>query len=115
MDEKILVFPSDVDAQIREMEYLFSQSLRVLGDHVKSKMKGRGMAVVRMVMDIAECSRSPRLTFYNHEEELERLAALDAELKKLSRSACEAADRLAREEADYEIATKQAWIAAAVE
>ncbi|KAK2450743.1 hypothetical protein QL285_009845 [Trifolium repens] len=112
MDEEVLVFPSDVDAEIREMEYLFSQSLRALGDHVKSKIKGRGMAAVRVVMDIAESSRAPRLTFYNHEEELERLAALDAELKKLSRSACEAAERIVREEGAYEIATEQAWIAA---
>ncbi|KAK2410539.1 hypothetical protein QL285_045900 [Trifolium repens] len=112
MDEEVLVFPSDVDAEIREMEYLFSQSLRVLDDHVKSKIKGRGMAAVRVVMDIAESSRAPRLTFYNHEEELERLAALDAELKKLSRSACETAERIAREEGAYEIATEQAWIAA---
>ena len=66
-------------------------------------------------MNTAERSRAPRLTLYNHEEELERLAALDAELKKLSRSACEAAERLAREEAEYEIATEQAWIAAVVE
>jgi hypothetical protein len=115
MDEEVLVFPSDIDAEIREMEYLFSQSLRALGDHVKSKIKGRGMAAVRVVMNTAERSRAPRLTFYNHEEELERLAALDAEFKKLSRSACEAADRLAREEANYEIATEQVWIATAVE
>ncbi|KAK2352411.1 hypothetical protein QL285_096403 [Trifolium repens] len=114
MDEEVLIFPSDVDAEIREMEYLFGQSLRVLGDHVKSKIKDRGMAAVRVVMSTAERSRAPRLTFYNHEEELERLAALDAELKKLSRSACEAAERLAREEIEYEIATEQAWIAAAV-
>ncbi|KAK2422781.1 hypothetical protein QL285_033286 [Trifolium repens] len=94
------------------MEYLFSQSLRVLGDHVKSKIKGRGMAVVREIMDIAESSHAPRLTVYNHEEELERLAALDAEIKKLARSACETAERLIREEGAYELATEQAWIAA---
>jgi hypothetical protein len=39
MDEEVLIFPSDVDAEIREMEYLFSQSLKVLGDHVKYKIK----------------------------------------------------------------------------
>ncbi|KAK2389565.1 hypothetical protein QL285_063147 [Trifolium repens] len=112
MDEEVLIFPSDVDSEIREMEHLFSQSLRILGDHVKSKIQGRGIAAVRDLMDIAESSRAPRLTFYNHEEELERLAALDAELKKLSRSACEAAKRIAREEGAYELAAEQAWIAA---
>ncbi|KAK2443309.1 hypothetical protein QL285_014423 [Trifolium repens] len=70
------------------------------------------MAAVRTLMDIAETSRAPRLTFYIHEKELERLAALDAKLKKLSKSACEAAERLAREESAYEIAAEQAWKAA---
>ncbi|WJX62133.1 hypothetical protein P8452_47162 [Trifolium repens] len=118
IDEEVLVFPSDVDAEIREMEYLFSQSLRILGNHLKSKIQGRGMTVVTDLFDIAERSRAPRLTFYNHEKELERLATLDAEFKKLSRNACEAAARLDREEATYEnmvLATEQAWIAAAAE
>jgi hypothetical protein len=39
MDEEVLVFPSDIDAEIREMEYLFSQSLRILGNHLKSKIQ----------------------------------------------------------------------------
>jgi hypothetical protein len=69
---------------------------------VKSKVKGRGMAAVRQLMDIAESSSAPRLTLYNHEKELERLAAL---------SACEAAERITREEGAYEIAAEQAWIA----
>ncbi|KAK2362152.1 hypothetical protein QL285_087239 [Trifolium repens] len=118
IDEEVLVFPSDVDAEIRQMEYLFSQSLRILGNHLKSKIQGRGMTAVRDLFDIAERSRAPRLTFYNHEKELERLATLDVEFKKLSRNACEATARLAREEATYEnmvLATEQAWIAAAAE
>ncbi|KAK2389593.1 hypothetical protein QL285_063172 [Trifolium repens] len=118
MDEEVLVFPSDVDSEIRDMEYLFSESLRILGNHLKSKIQGRGMTAVMDLFDIADRSRAPRLTFYNHEEELERLATLDVEFKKLSRYACEAAERLAREEASYEdivLATEQAWIAAAVE
>jgi hypothetical protein len=115
MDEETLIFPSDVDASIREMEYLFSQSLRTLGDHVKSKIKGKGMTAVSVIMDTAERSHAPRLTFYNHEEELARLAALDAEIKKLARSACETAEKLIREEAEYERATDQARIAAEIE
>ncbi|KAK2374399.1 hypothetical protein QL285_075365 [Trifolium repens] len=101
IDEEVLVFPSDVDAEIRQMEYLFSQSLRILGNHLKSKIQGRGMTAVRDLFDIAERSSAPRLTFYNHEKELERLATLDAEFKKLSRNACEAAERLVDEEARY--------------
>jgi hypothetical protein len=115
MDEETLIFPSDVDAEIREMEYLFSQSLRTLGDHVKSKIKGKGMTAVSVIMDTAERSHAPRLTFYNHEEELARLAALDAEIKKLARSACETAEKLIREEAEYERATDQARIDAEIE
>ncbi|KAK2423368.1 hypothetical protein QL285_033824 [Trifolium repens] len=112
MDEETLIFPSDVDAEIREMESIFSQSLRTLGDHVKSKIKGKGMTAVNMIMEEAERSHAPRLTFYNHEEECARLAALDAEIKQLARSACETAEKLISEEGAYELATEQAWIAA---
>ncbi|WJX89979.1 hypothetical protein P8452_71926 [Trifolium repens] len=112
MDEETLIFPSDVDAEIREMEYLFSQSLRTLGDHVKSKIKGKRMTAVSVIMDTAERSNAHRLTLYNHEEEIARLAALDAEIKKLARSACETAEKLISEEGAYELATKQVWIAA---
>ncbi|KAK2354089.1 hypothetical protein QL285_091648 [Trifolium repens] len=118
MDEEVLIFPSDIDAEIREMEYLFSQSLRILGNHLKSKIQDRGMTAVRELMDIAERSCAPRLTFYNHENELQRLEALDAENKRLLRIACEAADRLVREEAAYEsmvLIAEQARIAAEVE
>jgi hypothetical protein len=118
MDEEVLVFPSDIDAEIREMEYLFSQSLRILGNHLKSKIQDRGMTAVKELMSITERSCAPRLTFYNHEEELQRLKPLAAEYKRLSGFACEAADRLAREEAAYDgivLTTEQARIAVAVE
>ncbi|KAK2352381.1 hypothetical protein QL285_096375 [Trifolium repens] len=118
MDEEVLIFPSDIDAKIREMEYLFSQSLKILGNHMKTKIQDRGMTAVRELMGIVERSCAPRLTFYNHEEELQRLQALDAENKRLLRIACEAADRLVREEAAYEsmvLTTEQARIAVEVE
>jgi hypothetical protein len=115
MDEEALVFPSDIDAEIREMEYLFGQSLRILGTHLKSKIQGRGMATVRSLFDIAERSHAPRLTLYNHEEEIARLAALDAEIKELAKSAFETAEKLLREEAEYERATDQARIDAEIE
>jgi hypothetical protein len=101
MDEEVLVFPSDIDAEIREMEYRFSQSLRILGNHMKSKIQGRGMAAVRELFGIAERSRAPRLTYYNHEEELQRLEALAAENKRLLSIACDAANRLVSEEVEY--------------
>ncbi|WJX68740.1 hypothetical protein P8452_53083 [Trifolium repens] len=70
------------------------------------------MNTARELFEIAERSCAPRLTFYNHEEECARLAALDAEIKKLARSACETAEKLISEEGVYELTTKQAWIAA---
>jgi GTPase involved in cell partitioning and DNA repair len=70
------------------------------------------MNTARELFEIAERSCAPRLTFYNHEEECARLAALDAEIKKLARSACETAEKLINEEGVYELATEQAWIAA---
>ncbi|WJX76485.1 hypothetical protein P8452_59899 [Trifolium repens] len=111
-EEEALIFPSDFDADVREMEYLFSQSLQILSTHLKNKTKDRGMNTARELFEIAERSCAPRLTFYNHEKELARLTALDAEIKKLARSACETAEKLISEEGVYELATEQAWIAA---
>ncbi|KAK2409814.1 hypothetical protein QL285_045216 [Trifolium repens] len=111
-EEKALIFPSDLDADVREIEYLFSQSLQILSTHLKNKTKDRGMNTARELFEIAERSCAPRLTFNNHEEECARLAALDAEIKKLARSACETAEKLISEEGVYELTTKQAWIAA---
>jgi hypothetical protein len=53
MEEEVLIFPSDIDAKIRELEDKFSQSLRLLGGYVKSKIQGRGMNAVTQVMDAA--------------------------------------------------------------
>ncbi|KAK2423680.1 hypothetical protein QL285_034119 [Trifolium repens] len=111
-EEEALIFPSDFDADVREMEYLFSQSLQILSTHLKNKTKDRGMNTARELFEFAERSCAPRLTFYNHEEECARLAALDAEIKKLARSACETVEKLISEEGVYELATEQAWIAA---
>jgi hypothetical protein len=40
MEKETLVFPSDVDAEIRDMESKFSETLRLLGNHVKERIKG---------------------------------------------------------------------------
>ncbi|KAK2404844.1 hypothetical protein QL285_054149 [Trifolium repens] len=112
MDEEVLVFPSDFDAEVREMEYLFSQSLRILSTHLKHKVQGRGMATVRSLFDIVEQSRAPRLTFYNHIEEQTRLSVL-ASLRTASANA----QIMALQEADYlqTVEDEQARIAAEAE
>jgi hypothetical protein len=46
MEEEVMVFPSDVDAEIRDLEMKFRESLRVLGGYVKSKIQGKGMSAV---------------------------------------------------------------------
>ncbi|KAK2415428.1 hypothetical protein QL285_037909 [Trifolium repens] len=81
MDEQVLVFPSDFDAEVREMEHLFSQSMKILSTHLKNKVQGRGMATLRSLFDIMEGLNAPRLTFYNHEKEQARIAA-EAEEKR---------------------------------
>ncbi|KAK2351859.1 hypothetical protein QL285_096874 [Trifolium repens] len=81
MDEQTLVFPSDFDAEVREMEYLFSQSLTILSTHLKNKVQGRGMATLRSLFDIMERLNAPRLTLYNHEDEQARITA-EAEQKR---------------------------------
>ncbi|KAK2352151.1 hypothetical protein QL285_096466 [Trifolium repens] len=74
-EEEALIFPSDLDAEVRELEYLFSQSLKILSSHLKDKIKGRGANTVRELFETAERLSAPMLTFYNHEEEQARIAA----------------------------------------
>ncbi|KAK2369120.1 hypothetical protein QL285_082273 [Trifolium repens] len=116
MDEEVLVFPSDIDAEVRKMEYLFSQSLRILGTHLKSKIQGRGMAAVINLFDCIERSRAPKLTFYNHVEEQNRLNLLTA-IEESLRTASANANALISEEVAYLrfVEAEQARIAAEVE
>ncbi|KAK2382117.1 hypothetical protein QL285_069671 [Trifolium repens] len=109
MEEEVFIFPSDIDAEVREMEHLFSQSLRVLSTHVKSRVQGKGMAAVRSLFEIMEHSSAPRLTFYNHVEEQIRLSVLAS-----LRTASESAQIMALQEATYlhSVENEQARIAA---
>ncbi|KAK2404216.1 hypothetical protein QL285_053580 [Trifolium repens] len=100
MEKETLVFPSDVDAEIRDMESKFSETLRLLGNHVKERIKGKGMDAISHIMASANHSQAPRLTFYNHEAELKRLELLAA-IQESTRMASEAAERLVDEEARY--------------
>ncbi|KAK2395053.1 hypothetical protein QL285_056819 [Trifolium repens] len=117
MEEEVLIFPSDVDAKIRELEQKFSQSLRLLGGYVKRRIAGRGMEALSQIMSAAERSHALRLTFFNHEEEHQRLNLLAAVNESIRRS-LEAAIRLNEEEATYArmvVDAEQARIAAEVE
>jgi hypothetical protein len=40
----------DVDAEIRDMESKFCETLKLLGDHVKNRIKGKGMAAINHIM-----------------------------------------------------------------
>ncbi|KAK2402789.1 hypothetical protein QL285_052278 [Trifolium repens] len=105
MEEEVLIFPSDVDAKIRELENKFSQSLRLLGGYVKRKIQGRGMNALSQIMEAAERSHAPRLTFFNHEEELQQLEfqrlEFQAAVNESIRRSLEAAKRLTAEEIHY--------------
>ncbi|KAK2389713.1 hypothetical protein QL285_063286 [Trifolium repens] len=117
MEEEVLIFPSDVDAKIRELEEKFSQSLRLLGGYVKRRIEGRGMDALSQIMSAAERSHALRLTFFNHEEERQRLEVVAAVNESIRRS-LEAAIRLNIEEVVYERAVEnaeQARIAAEIE
>ncbi|KAK2352404.1 hypothetical protein QL285_096397 [Trifolium repens] len=100
MEKETLVFPSDVDAEIRDLESKFSETLKLLGDHVKDRIKGKGMDAISHIMASANHSHAPRLTFYNHEEEHKRLELLAA-IHESTRMSSEAAERLVEEEARY--------------
>jgi uncharacterized protein YnzC (UPF0291/DUF896 family) len=100
MEEEELIFPSDVDAEILNLEGKFSESLRLLGDYVKNKIKGRGMDIVTRVVEYAEHASAPRLTNYNHEEERILQEQVLATVQENARKTFEEAKRLAEEEAE---------------
>ncbi|KAK2356822.1 hypothetical protein QL285_094145 [Trifolium repens] len=81
-EEEALIFPSDIDADVRELEYLFGKSLRILSTHLKDKIKGRGANTVRELFEIVEKLNAPRLTSYNHVKEQVRIAAEEEEKRQ---------------------------------
>ncbi|KAK2395702.1 hypothetical protein QL285_057412 [Trifolium repens] len=81
-EEEALIFPSDIDADVRELEYLFGKSLRILSTHLKDKIKGRGVNTVRELFEIVEKLNAPRLTSYNHVKEQARIAAEEEEKRQ---------------------------------
>ncbi|KAK2423122.1 hypothetical protein QL285_033597 [Trifolium repens] len=116
-EEEVLIFPSDIDSKIRELEDMFNESLKLLGDHMKGKIEGRGMNALNQIMHAEEVSHALKLTNFNHEEECQRLELLAAVNESISTS-LEACERLAEEEARYArmvIDSEQARIAAEVE
>ncbi|KAK2404641.1 hypothetical protein QL285_053960 [Trifolium repens] len=109
MEEEVLIFPSDVDAKIRELEEKFSQSLRLLGGHVKRRIEGRGMEALSQIMSAAERSHALRLTFFNHEEECQRLAFLAAVNESITRSLDDEQARIAAEMERQRLAEQEAF------
>ncbi|KAK2451516.1 hypothetical protein QL285_010564 [Trifolium repens] len=107
-EEEALIFPSDMDAEVRELEYLFGKSLRILSTHLKDKIKGRGANTVRELFEIAERTCAPRLTFFNHEEECQRLAFLAAVDESMIRSFDEEQARIAAEMERQRLAEQEA-------
>ncbi|KAK2422416.1 hypothetical protein QL285_032951 [Trifolium repens] len=81
-EEEALIFPSDIDADVRELEYLFGKSLRILSTHLKDKIKGRGANTVRELFEIVEKLNAPRLTSYNHVKEQARIVAEEEEKRQ---------------------------------
>ncbi|KAK2374741.1 hypothetical protein QL285_075682 [Trifolium repens] len=108
MEEEVLIFPSDIDAKIRELEEKFSQSLRLLGGYVKRRIEGRGMEALSQIMNAAERSHALRLTFFNHVEECQRLAFLAAVDESMRRSLDEEQARIAAEMERQRLAEQEA-------
>jgi hypothetical protein len=101
MKEEGLIFPSDVEAEARKIEEKFIESLHLLVGYVKDNIKGRGMEVVRTVMDKAEHTNALKITNFNHEEECKLQKEMLAAVSESVRKSVEAAKRLAEEEAEY--------------
>ncbi|KAK2429828.1 hypothetical protein QL285_028231 [Trifolium repens] len=109
MEEEVLIFPSDIDAKIRELEEKFSQSLRLLGGYVKRRIEGRGMEALSQIMNAAERSHALRLTFFNHEEECQRITFLAAVNESITRSLDDEQARITAEMERQRLAEQEAF------
>ncbi|KAK2450818.1 hypothetical protein QL285_009916 [Trifolium repens] len=107
-EEEALIFPSDMDADVRELEYLFGKSLRILSTHLKDKIKGRGANTVQELFEIVEKLNAPRLTSFNHEEECQRLAFLAAVNESITRSLDDEQARITAEMERQRLAEQEA-------
>ncbi|KAK2443254.1 hypothetical protein QL285_014374 [Trifolium repens] len=108
-EEEALIFPSDMDADVRELEYLFGKSLRILSTHLKDKIKGRGANTVQALFEIVEKLNAPRLTSFNHEEECQRLAFLAAVNESITRSLDDEQARITAEMERQRLAEQEAF------
>ncbi|KAK2386168.1 hypothetical protein QL285_060090 [Trifolium repens] len=108
-EEEALIFPSDIDADVRELEYLFGKSLRILSTHLKDKIKGRGADTVQELFEIVEKLNAPRLTSFNHEEECQRLAFLAAVNESITRSLDDEQAKIAAEMERQRLAEQEAF------
>ncbi|KAK2400494.1 hypothetical protein QL285_050190 [Trifolium repens] len=108
-EEEALIFPSDMDADVRELEYLFGKSLRILSTHLKDKIKGRGANTVQELFEIVEKLNAPRLTSFNHEEECQRLAFLAAVNESITRSLDDEQARITAEMERQRLAEQEAF------
>ncbi|KAK2443911.1 hypothetical protein QL285_014974 [Trifolium repens] len=108
-EEEALIFPSDMDADVRELEYLFGKSLRILSAHLKDKIKGRGANTVQELFETVEKLNAPRLTSFNHEEECQRLAFLAAVNESITRSLDDEQARITAEMERQRLAEQEAF------
>jgi hypothetical protein len=110
MEEEAFIFPSDIDAEIRALKARIGDALEVMGSYLKEKTKGRGMEIRSQVMDFAEHAHAPRLTNYNHEEDLLLSEQVFAAIQENVRQAFEEAKRIAAEEAEAKRIASEAEI-----
>jgi hypothetical protein len=117
LDEEQLIFPSDIDAEILDLERKFSMSLKMLGGYIKEKIKGRASSVISQVFEAADHSCLLRITNYNHQEELLKQQQLLMDVQESLRTASQAVSMLILEEQLYEQAAEaeQARLAAEAE
>jgi hypothetical protein len=62
MEKYALIFPSDIAAEADALKARVCDAIDSLSVHVQEKTKGKGMHVLRNLMDIAAKGNPPRLT-----------------------------------------------------
>ncbi|MCH94930.1 hypothetical protein A2U01_0015901, partial [Trifolium medium] len=82
MEDDLLVFPSDVSAEVEAIKAKFGDAIESYGKMIQKKIEGKGMEVVRTIMKSVEEADTKLLTMKPHFEPEEQfvLRAFEKEL-----------------------------------
>ncbi|MCH93363.1 hypothetical protein A2U01_0014312 [Trifolium medium] len=90
MEDDFLIFPSDVSAEVEALKAKIGDALDKYEKIIQKTIEGRGMDVVRVIMESVERADTKRLTLTPHFEPEERVV-----LETFEKSLQEASEQMA--------------------